>query len=193
VFLHPTSANRYVWAHQIFAFARDHRVIVLDHRGHGLSDKPAVGYAIGEMAKDTLSVLDHAGVGAAVLVGNSVGSMIALQIALDAPDRVLGMMLTGTSRTRSRPSESRCSSSPEKKTARCRSRRRGSSPSASPERSSRSSPTSGTSIRSNGRSPSTTTYARSSRGWAAVDSRESSRPRLQQSGDFLSCLERYDP
>ena len=93
VFLHALSMNRYAWVHQVFAFARDHRVVVLDHRGHGLSDKPAGGYSVPQMALDVRVVLDHAGIDEAVLVGNSAGSMIALQVALDAPERVRAMML----------------------------------------------------------------------------------------------------
>jgi pimeloyl-ACP methyl ester carboxylesterase len=91
--LHPLSTNRYFWTHQIFALARAHRVIVLDHRGHGLSDKPADGYAIDQMAADLLAVLDDAGVQRAVLVGVSAGGMIALQAALDAPDRVIAALV----------------------------------------------------------------------------------------------------
>src|SRR5690606_30082445 len=50
VFLHPWSTNRYIWTFQLMHFARNHRCIAVDHRGHGQSDKPASGYAIGEMA-----------------------------------------------------------------------------------------------------------------------------------------------
>ena len=58
VFLHPFSTNRFIWAFQVPAFAQNHRCIVVDHRGHGLSDKPAEGYAIGEMAADVVAILD---------------------------------------------------------------------------------------------------------------------------------------
>jgi 3-oxoadipate enol-lactonase len=93
VFLHALSLNRYAWVHQVFAFARTHRVVVLDHRGHGLSDKPTTGYSIPEMALDVRAVLAHAGIDWAVLVGNSAGSMVAVQIAIDAPERAIGMVL----------------------------------------------------------------------------------------------------
>jgi pimeloyl-ACP methyl ester carboxylesterase len=96
VLLHPASTNRYFWAHQIFAFARGHRVIVLDHRGHGLSDRPAQGYAITEMAADLVAVLDDARVDRAVLVGDSMGGMIAVQAALDAPHRVRGLVIVSS-------------------------------------------------------------------------------------------------
>lgn len=93
VFLHPFSTNRTIWTFQLLAFARDHRCIVVDHRGHGVSDKPAAGYAITEMSKDVVAILDAAGVKSAVLVGNSIGGMIAMQTSLDAPDRVLGNLI----------------------------------------------------------------------------------------------------
>jgi pimeloyl-ACP methyl ester carboxylesterase len=93
VFLHPLSMNRYAWVHQAFAFARTHRVVILDLRGHGLSDRPDSGYSIGRMALDVRAVLDHAGIEEAVLVGNSAGAMTAVQVALDTPRRVRAMML----------------------------------------------------------------------------------------------------
>jgi 3-oxoadipate enol-lactonase len=93
VFLHPLSFNRYAWVHQVFAFARSHRVVVVDHRGHGLSDKPVGGYSIREMALDALAVLDYAEIDKAILVGNSAGSMVAVQTALVETDRVIGLVL----------------------------------------------------------------------------------------------------
>jgi len=93
VFLHPWSTNRYIWSNQLLEFARTNRCIVSDHRGHGLSDKPAAGYAIGEMSKDLFAILDDAGVDKAVLVGNSIGGMIAMQANLDAPERVIGNLI----------------------------------------------------------------------------------------------------
>jgi len=97
VFLHPWTSNHYIWAFQVNAFARDHRCIVMDHRGHGQSDKPAGGYAIGEMAAYVLAALDHAGIDKAILVGNSFGGMIAMQTALDAPQRVIANLILSSS------------------------------------------------------------------------------------------------
>jgi 3-oxoadipate enol-lactonase len=93
VFLHPWTTNHYIWAFQVNEFAKDYRVLVVDHRGHGQSDKPANGYAIGEMAADVVAILDDAKVDKAVLVGNSIGGMIAMQTALDAPARVKGLLV----------------------------------------------------------------------------------------------------
>ena len=96
VFLHPIATNRYVWVHQLFCFAVDHQVVVIDHRGHGQSGEPATGYAITEMAADVLAVLDALALERAVLVGNSMGGMIALQLNLDAPDRVIANMIVSS-------------------------------------------------------------------------------------------------
>jgi pimeloyl-ACP methyl ester carboxylesterase len=66
---------------------------VVDHRGHGQSDKPAEGYGIDEMAADVVAILDDAGIDRAVLVGNSIGGMTAMQMSLDAPERVIGNLI----------------------------------------------------------------------------------------------------
>ena len=93
VFLHPWSTNHFIWAFQVPVFAQNHRCIVVDHRGHGQSDKPESGYGIGEMAADVVAILDECGIDKAVLVGNSIGGMVAMQTSLDAPDRVIGNLI----------------------------------------------------------------------------------------------------
>jgi pimeloyl-ACP methyl ester carboxylesterase len=96
VFLHPWTTNGYIWYFQVFPFARTNHVIAVDHRGHGRSDKPAKGYSIPEHASDVRAVLDAAKVDKAVLVGNSIGGMIAMQFALDYPDRVVGLAIVSS-------------------------------------------------------------------------------------------------
>ena len=107
VFLHPFSTNGYIWYFQAFAFARDYQCITVDHRGHGRSDKPESGYAIQEMAADVAAILDATGNEKAVLVGNSIGGMIAMQFNLDFPDRVLGTAIvsSGTNMSADMPPE----------------------------------------------------------------------------------------
>jgi pimeloyl-ACP methyl ester carboxylesterase len=107
VFLHPWSTNGYIWYYQLFPFARTNQVIAIDHRGHGRSDKPASGYSIQEHASDVRAVLDAAGVQKAVLVGNSIGGMIAMQFNLDYPDRVVGNLIlsSGTALGENMPKE----------------------------------------------------------------------------------------
>lgn len=78
------------------ALAAHARVIVLDNRGAGLSDKPDERYPMEILAADALAVLDHAGVELAAVLGYSLGGRIALQLTLDHPDRVERLVLLAT-------------------------------------------------------------------------------------------------
>jgi len=92
VFIHGWTANRHRWDHQMKHFAEQRRVIRLDLRGHGESSGAGVR-TVAELAKDVLALLDHLEVERAVLVGHSMGGMIAQTIALDHPDRVERLVL----------------------------------------------------------------------------------------------------
>jgi pimeloyl-ACP methyl ester carboxylesterase len=107
VFLHPWTTNGGIWYFQVFPFARTNQVIVIDHRGHGRSDKPKNGYSIHEHAADVIAVLDAANVAQAVLVGNSIGGMMVMQVNLDHPDRVIGNLIlsSGTGLKEAMPPE----------------------------------------------------------------------------------------
>jgi pimeloyl-ACP methyl ester carboxylesterase len=107
VFLHPWTTNGGIWYYQAFPFAKTNQVVVVDHRGHGRSDKPQSGYSIQEHATDVRAVLDAVGIQKAVLVGNSIGGMIAMQFALDNPDRVKGLLIlsSGTGLGENMPKE----------------------------------------------------------------------------------------
>ncbi len=73
------------------------RVIGLDCRGHGHSDKPhdTAAYAIAVMSGDVIRLLDHLDVQTAAYVGYSMGARIGLQVVLDHPDRLTRAVLGG--------------------------------------------------------------------------------------------------
>jgi pimeloyl-ACP methyl ester carboxylesterase len=73
------------------------RVIGLDCRGHGHSDKPhdPAAYAVEVMAGDVVRLLDHIEVATAAFLGYSMGARIGLQVVLDAPDRISRAVLGG--------------------------------------------------------------------------------------------------
>jgi len=73
--------------------SRGFRVLMFDNRGAGQSDTPPGLYTAERMGRDVLAVLDSAGVQQAVLLGMSLGGMIALESALLAPERVCGLVL----------------------------------------------------------------------------------------------------
>jgi pimeloyl-ACP methyl ester carboxylesterase len=71
----------------------------ISQRGHGGSTKPASGYFYTDMAEDLRGFLDELQLPAAVIVGHSMGSMVAQRFAASYPDRVAGLVLMGTFRT----------------------------------------------------------------------------------------------
>ena len=73
------------------------RVIGMDCRGHGDSDKPheESAYAVEIMARDVTGVLDHVGVDSVAYLGYSMGSRIGLQVVLDFPERISRAVLGG--------------------------------------------------------------------------------------------------
>ncbi len=82
---------------QVPYLARNHRVVTIDPRGNGRSDRPTdpAAYADLEYVADTIAVLDAAGVDAAVLVGACFGAWRSLLAAARHPDRVLGVVALG--------------------------------------------------------------------------------------------------
>src|SRR6476660_3924108 len=70
------------------------RVIALDQRGHGESAKlyEPEAYERSKLAGDALALLDHLGVGRCDVVGYSMGTRTALQMAIEAPDRVANLI-----------------------------------------------------------------------------------------------------
>jgi pimeloyl-ACP methyl ester carboxylesterase len=74
---------------------RGNRVVTLDLRGHGRSDRPAEmwHYGMGFFAQDVIGLLDHLGVDEAVVGGTSLGANTTLEVASLAPRRLRGMVV----------------------------------------------------------------------------------------------------
>jgi 3-oxoadipate enol-lactonase len=81
------------WAPVLPHFSRQYRVIVFDNRGTGRSDKPNMPYTIKMMADDARGLLDAIGIESAHVLGESMGGMIAQELALNYPDRVKSLIL----------------------------------------------------------------------------------------------------
>lgn len=88
LFLHGLGSSTADWQPQLAAFQDRYRVIAVDVRGHGQSEKPPGPYSMKLFAQDMAALLDHLGHDAAHLVGLSLGGMLAFQMMADMPERV---------------------------------------------------------------------------------------------------------
>lgn len=95
IFLHFGGGNLMMWQGVVPHFQGDYRLVLVDLRGHGKSDKPRQGYHIDQMAKDILAVMQHMQLGQAHLVGSSLGAEVGLSLAANYPEQVLSLVLDG--------------------------------------------------------------------------------------------------
>lgn len=89
-------ADKHGWDMQRFVLALQYRVIALDNRGAGRSDKPFGHYTLDQMADDAIAVLDAVGVERAHVVGASMGGAISQIVGLRYPERVISLTLACT-------------------------------------------------------------------------------------------------
>lgn len=73
-----------------------YQVISYDRRAAGRSETPENGYSIPNFAVDLAALLDHLGIGRSHILGTSAGGPIALQFALEHPERTLSLLLINT-------------------------------------------------------------------------------------------------
>ncbi|MBX3251435.1 MAG: alpha/beta hydrolase [Myxococcales bacterium] len=71
------------------------RALAYTQRGHGDADKPSDGYRVDELAADAAAFLDAMEIDRCVVVGHSMGTAVALQLALAHPERTLSLGLIG--------------------------------------------------------------------------------------------------
>jgi 3-oxoadipate enol-lactonase len=94
--LHSIGTCHSIWSPQVNTLGQSFRLIRPDLRGHGLSEVTAGDYSMAGLAQDALALLDALGIHQAHIAGVSLGGRIAQQIAADAPERVLSLLLIGT-------------------------------------------------------------------------------------------------
>lgn len=97
VFLHGFGGQAVQWRFQLQKFSRDNRVIALDLRGHGRSDKPDSSYNMAEMQADFKAALEALKVEEPfTLVGHSFGGAVATEFAVHHGDRLERLILVAT-------------------------------------------------------------------------------------------------
>ena len=97
VFLHGWMCNRSFWQRQCRELAgRNFRCLAVDFRGHGDSDAPAGGYSIKQLAADLSAAMAALEFGPAVVVGHSMGGMVAQRFCLERPQQTAALVLVAT-------------------------------------------------------------------------------------------------
>lgn len=99
LFIQGLGADKHGWDMQRLRFSWSYRVIALDNRGAGRSDKPKGPYPLDRMARDAIAVLDDLGIEQAHVVGASMGGGISQFVAVQHPERVRSLTLVCTSCT----------------------------------------------------------------------------------------------
>ena len=94
VFLHGFAGKATQWMYQLRAFSDLNRVIAIDLRGHGRSNKPRGSYSMDTLLADLAAALDTLGVNEKiVLAGHSFGGALASEYTYRHPERVERLIL----------------------------------------------------------------------------------------------------
>jgi non-heme chloroperoxidase len=97
--LHGYGDSSGSWSLVMARLPADLRVVALDQRGHGWSDRPESPYTMDQFATDALEAMDALGIPSATVVGHSMGSFVARRVAERAPERVARLVLLGSAPT----------------------------------------------------------------------------------------------
>ena len=95
VLLHSLGSDLRIW-NAVAAQLGDYRILRYDLRGHGLSDAPPGPYRVDDLSRELLGLLEHLLLPEAILVGISVGGLVAQAFALRFPERVRALALCDT-------------------------------------------------------------------------------------------------
>lgn len=96
VFLHGVGGGKECWQPQLEACASRYRAAAWDMPGYGETPPlPETNFAA--LAEALLALVNHLGPGPVHLVGHSLGGMVALEFAADHQDRLVSLVLSGTS------------------------------------------------------------------------------------------------
>lgn len=94
--VHGLGSSTRDWEYQIPALAQHYRVIALDVRGHGRSDKPRGAYRIADFADDVAALIEYLQLPPVHLVGISMGGMIGFQLGVDRPELLRSLTIVNS-------------------------------------------------------------------------------------------------
>jgi pimeloyl-ACP methyl ester carboxylesterase len=96
VLIQGMGLDRSGWDPVVRTLRRRFRLVLVDNRGTGRSDRPGGSFTVADMAGDVAAVLDAARIGRAHVLGASLGGMVAQELAIKRPERVGGLVLACT-------------------------------------------------------------------------------------------------
>lgn len=99
ILLHGYGDSWYSFNGVMAALPDQIRAIAPSQRGHGNTDKPESGYQIRQYVADVIALMDELGLDQVPIVGHSMGSFIAQEIAITRPDRVTQIVLIASAPT----------------------------------------------------------------------------------------------
>jgi pimeloyl-ACP methyl ester carboxylesterase len=91
--LHGLSSSAHIWDLLAPVLAESSRVIAMDQRSHGLSDRPDDGYGFADTTADVAAFIEALELDEPVVVGHSWGANVAVQLAHDYEDAAGGLVL----------------------------------------------------------------------------------------------------
>jgi len=96
VFLHGHPFSRAMWAAQVETLSDEFRVVAPDLPGYGESPPLAQIMSMRRFADAVLELLDFLGIARATVVGLSMGGLVAMELGLEHPERIDGLVLAAT-------------------------------------------------------------------------------------------------
>ncbi len=94
--IHGLGSSSLDWERQTPVFSDKYKVVALDLRGHGQTDKPPGPYSMSIFANDAAELIKSLGLGPVHVVGISLGGMVTFQLAVDSPNLVKSMVIVNT-------------------------------------------------------------------------------------------------
>ncbi len=93
LFLHNGGNDHRIWDRQVEHFSKSHRVIVVDHMGHGQSDCPSIDYTLLLYTEEVAALVDGLHLAPVTLVGHCIGGAMALSYTIGHPENVRALVL----------------------------------------------------------------------------------------------------
>lgn len=97
VLMHANPFDRRMFLYQAAHFSTYFKVINIDLRAYGYSDKPAISVSMTDLCEDVVAVCRQEGASEAIFAGVSVGGVMGLQLGLDHPEIFKALILVGCS------------------------------------------------------------------------------------------------